>query len=158
MIRRMEEQELSSCLMIIRQSFATVTNEFGLTSENCPTNGAFMPSAHLEREYRKGKLMYVYDAGGKLVGFMQLAKKEDGVYELEKLAVLPEYRHRGYGAQLIHFAIQQVKAWGGCQMTIGIIEENNRLRDWYIRQGFSHIGTKVLPHLPFTVGLMVLSV
>ena len=43
-------------------------------------------------------------------------------------------------------------------MTIGIIEENNRLRDWYIRQGFSHIGTKVLPHLPFTVGLMVLSV
>lgn len=75
MIRRMEEQELSSCLMIIRQSFATVTKDFGLASENGPTNGASMPLAHLEREHRKGKLMEVYAAGDEWVGFMQQQKK-----------------------------------------------------------------------------------
>ena len=67
------------------------------------------------------------------------AEKEDGVYEWEKLAVLPEYRHGGYSVQLIYFATQQVKTWGGCQMTIGIIEENSRLRDYYIWQGASAI-------------------
>lgn len=89
-----------------------------------------------------------------VVGFAQLTDKKDGVYELEKLAVLPEYRHKGYGAQLLTFICDQAQTLGGNKITIGIIEENTRLKNWYLQNGFTHMGTRKFAHLPFTVGFM----
>ena len=43
MIRAVIKEELPVCLEVIHRSFQTVADEFGLTKENCPTNGAFMP-------------------------------------------------------------------------------------------------------------------
>jgi len=43
-------------------------------------------------------------------------------------------------------------------MTIGIIEENEKLKKWYSDLGFVHIGTKKFEHLPFTVGFMEIDV
>ena len=40
------------------------------------------------------------------------------------------------------------------EITIGIIEENTVLKNWYADHGFVHTGTKKFPHLPFTVGFM----
>lgn len=132
----------------------TVAEEFGLTKENCFTNGAFMPYSRLYNDYQKGCLMYAIYSNTEIVGFVQLLKKENGAYELEKLAVLPDYRHNGYGKQLIDFCKDKVKKLGGDKITIGIIEENKRLKNWYILNGFIHTGTKLFHYLPFTVGFM----
>lgn len=40
MIRRVTESELPLCLRVIHEAFGTVAEEFGLTPDNCPTNGA----------------------------------------------------------------------------------------------------------------------
>ncbi len=158
MIQQVEEKQLFDCLDVIHNSFLTVAEEFGLTKDNCPTNGAFMPLLRLQNNFRKGDLMYAVIIDTNIVGFVQLTEKENGVWELEKLAVLPDYRHNGYGKQLIDFARNKVKQIGGCKITIGIIEENNRLKKWYLSNGFIHTGTRLFHHLPFTVGFMEMSV
>ena len=153
-IKRITAQNLPACLDLIHRSFATVAGEFGLTVQNCPSNGAFIPPERLQNDYNKGHAMFGLYACGRLAGFMQLEKKDENVYILEKLAVLPENRHRGYGKELIEFAVWKVRKSGGSKISIGIIEENRRLKEWYKANGFTHTGTKVFPHLPFTVGFM----
>jgi ribosomal protein S18 acetylase RimI-like enzyme len=77
-----------------------------------------------------------------------------GVYEMNEVSVLPGYRHFGYGKELLDFSKAKVKELRGSKITIGIVEENVVLKDWYIANGFVHIGTKQFEHLPFTVGFM----
>ncbi len=85
-----------------------------------------------------------------------MREKDIGIFELEKLSVLPEHRHRGGGKFLLKHARGEVSRMGGDKITIGIIEENLRLKNWYISHGFIHTGTANFPHLPFTVGFMEL--
>jgi len=146
--------ELPECRDVIRQSFATVADEFGLTEQNAATNGAFIKLERLQSEFERGNMMYAYRVAGKIAGFCALKKVSDEFYELEKLAVLPKYRHNGCGKALIDYAKARVLALGGKKLTIGIIEENTVLKDWYAANGFIHMGTKTYDHLPFTVGYM----
>jgi ribosomal protein S18 acetylase RimI-like enzyme len=89
-----------------------------------------------------------------MVGFMQLEKKSIEKYILEKFTVLPEYRHYGYGKSLLDFACNKAKELGGKKILIGIIEDNKVLKQWYITNGFIHVGTRNFDSLPFTVGFM----
>ena len=148
------DDELALCVQTVCAAFATVAQTFGLTEENCPTNAAFMKIERLLYDKDKGNLMYVLKTDGRIAGFMQLENKGEGRFELKNIAVVPEYRHHGFGKMLLDFAAQKVKQLGGNKISIGIIEENTVLRRWYEQNGFMHLGTKVFEHLPFTVGFM----
>ena len=43
---------------------------------------------------------------------------------------------------------------GGRLMFYVVREENIKLKNWYVANGFIHTGTKQFNHLPFTVGFM----
>ena len=150
----MHDDDLDKCVQAIRSAFETVAKEFALTEANCPTNAAFMKSERLIYDKDNGNLMYVPKERGKVAGFMQLEKKEADRYELKNICVIPEYRHLGFGETLLDFAKDKVKELGGNKISIGIIEENNVLKQWYSNNGFIHLGTKKFDHLPFTVGFM----
>ncbi|HAN20235.1 MAG: hypothetical protein A2Y15_05115 [Clostridiales bacterium GWF2_36_10] len=47
---------------------------------------------------------------------------------------------------------------GGTKITIGIIEKNTRLKEWYLQNGFVHVGNHEYAHLPFVVGYMEMEV
>ena len=89
-----------------------------------------------------------------MIGYMSLSKESDDAFELHNLAVLPEYRHNGFGKLLLDHAKDVVKASGGNVIKIGIIEESTVLKNWYIANGFVHAGTKKFDHLPFTSGYL----
>ena len=156
-IRKVGFEELDACAGLIRESFGTIAEQFHLTRRNCPTNGAFIERAWLETEWRRGILMYALCRGEVPVGFVQLDRTSPGVCELKKLAVRPEYRHLGYGTLLLSFARRRAAELSAEKITIGIIEENVVLKEWYRANGFAHTGTKRFEHLPFTVGFMELS-
>jgi ribosomal protein S18 acetylase RimI-like enzyme len=158
LIREIRFDELDACAAVIRQSFATVAKEFGLTEQNCPSNGAFIKTERLAEMWLNGTKAYGLFAANELVGVMQLWEAASAEFELNKVAVLPSHRHAGYGAQLLEYARRIVREKGGSKITIGIIEDNKVLRDWYLKHGFLHTGTKVYPHLPFTVGFMEMEV
>ncbi len=154
MIRSIDEQELEECATVIRAGFLTVAKEFGITKENAPTNGAFIEKERLIEERAKGNRMYAAVQGDRLIGYMQLEKSTPEVYFLQKLVVLPEYRHMGIGKALLDYAKEKVAEWGGNKLSIGIIEENKVLKDWYLSYGFEPTTIRKFEHLPFTVGFM----
>lgn len=139
------------CVRVIRDSFITVANQFNITRQNAPTNPAYIELESLQTMKQKGVDMYGAYINKYLVGFVAIEKSDKDLYFMEKLAVLPEYRHNGYGSRLIDFVVETVKKAGGKKISIGIINENKVLKDWYIQNGFSVSGIKQFPHLPFDV-------
>lgn len=155
-IRQLKREELGEAARVVREAFATVAAEFGLTEENCPTNGAFLPEGRLEAQFDAGVRMAGAFDGDVMIGFAALDLSDAEKPELEKLSVLPQSRHQGAGKLLVGWAAEQARAAGAAALRIGIIEENVRLRAWYEGLGFVHTGTRVFAHLPFTVGFMEL--
>lgn len=158
MIRLIEEDELAECLSVIHSSFETVARQFNLTKENCPKHTSFMPIERLEQQFDEKRLMYAYVENEKIIGYFSLCKNEDGSYELLNVAVLPENRHSGIGKEMVLFASDKVRELGSNKIKIGIIEENEKLKEWYSRIGFEHTGTRKFDHLPFTVGFMEMKI
>ena len=89
---------------------------------------------------------------GRTVGSVSLrAGASPGVVDVERLAVVPPFRHRGYGAMLLAHSYAIAAATGATAVQVGIIEANTVLKRWYERQGFTVSATRVFEHLPFTV-------
>jgi len=139
---------------VIRQSFRTVADDFGWTPENAPTFTAYITNDRLRAKVSRNYYPYGLYADEELCGFVSLTRVGDDEYELNNLSVVPEHRHRGYGRQLLDYCKDRVREFGGHKITIGIVEENTVLRDWYAANGFAHKGVKKFPHQPFTAGYM----
>lgn len=153
-LREIGVSELESSAEVIRKSFAGVAKDFGLTIDNCPTNSAFLKKEQLVSDFQKGIRMFGLFDENTQVGFVAVEKKDEKTYYLEKLAVLPEYRKNGFGKILVEKAILIAKNSGGTILSIGLINENEILKKWYLGLGFQETCVKVFPHLPFTVCLM----
>ena len=153
-VRRLDPPDIPLCASIVRRSFATVAEEFGLTLENAATNGAFLEDSRLLGEYERGFVMFGLLDGDTQIGFTEIEANDGVTYYLEKLAVLPERRHLGGGKLLMDHAVDFIRTSAGEAISIGVIHENTQLVRWYEAYGFELTGTKVFPHLPFTVGFM----
>ena len=99
MIRKIKSEEIPICVEVIKKSFLTVADEYGFTEENAPRFTAFATTQdrlywHMDGEHRP---MYVFEEDGVLCGYYSLLLQGNGECELNNLAVLPEYRHKGIG-------------------------------------------------------------
>ena len=159
MIRQLEPSDLSAAAEVIRASFATVAKDLGLTEQNCPKYVGFVTSAErLQTQYSWGWRIYGLFEDEQIIGYASVSKEDNGAYEIHNLAVLPGFRHNGYGKQLLGYCVTKIKELGGNKVTISIVEENTVLKNWYTAYGFVHTGTKKYEHLPFTSGYMELDV
>lgn len=147
------KNELSCFVDIIRESFATEAKKFGLNEMNAPTNGAFINEVALFEIFKVAATFGVY-LGAVPIGFFALEHAKPGTYYLEKLCILPNYRQNGYGKSILNYCEQYVLKNRGFRISIGIINENKILKEWYIKHGYCEIETKQFKHLPFTVCLM----
>ena len=86
-----DKEQLNICLDIIRNSFATVAEEFSLTESNCPSHTAFITMDKLEMQYDDDRPMFLFYQDAIPVGYFSLAKCSDEEWELNNLAVLPKY-------------------------------------------------------------------
>ncbi|OLN32621.1 GNAT family N-acetyltransferase [Desulfosporosinus metallidurans] len=147
------EVSLSDSLNVIKDSFITVARELNLTEENCPSNPAFANLVNLQKMKDKGIGMFGLYKERNQIGFVAIEKAYD-VFYIERLSVLPGYRHKGYGKHLMDFVFDYVKAQGAEKVSIGIVDENLVLKNWYKLYGFIETGLKKYEHLPFTVCYM----
>lgn len=158
MIIKQINQNVEVALDVIREAYITVANEYGITRENGASNPAFIELKHLLEMDHKGIEMYGAFVEDTCVGFVGIENANNGLYYLEKLAVLPSERHKGYGKKLMDFVFDRVKELGGNKISIGIINENTVLKEWYIDYGFVETDIRNYAHLPFTVCLLVKAV
>lgn len=159
LIREISDRDIiGNSKTVIRKSFATVAREFNLTRENCPTHPSFITIRQLNELKKKGLIFFGSFIGSHQIGFVAVEKADAALYYMEKLAVLPEYRHHGCGQKLVEFAIDYVKKCGGIKISIGIIDEQAVLKDWYKKLGFREVSTRKFDHLPFTVGYLEIDI
>jgi GNAT superfamily N-acetyltransferase len=154
-VREITKEEIAESAEIIRQSFKTIADEYGITEENTPTHGTFLKDEKLLDDFRGGVKMFgLFEWEEKQVGFVAVDKRDSGHYYLEKLAVLPDYRHRRGGKELLKHAEEFVKSVGGNTISVGIIYENKTLLTWCENYGYVKVETKNFPNFPFTICLM----
>jgi diamine N-acetyltransferase len=149
-------EDLEVFAAILRRSFGTVADEFGLTEENCPTNPAFIRKESLDKQSRKKITFYLLYVSGQAVGSIAIEQspEKDTVYFIERIAVIPELRHMGYGKMLMEFAFDCIRQWGGSEISIAIMDENIRLKKWYKCLGFEETIIREFSQLPFKVCFM----
>jgi diamine N-acetyltransferase len=147
---------ITELVEVLNRSHGTVAEEFGFTKETNPTNNAFIDATTLKNQMKKGIDIFGCLSGDQLIGCIAIEKSvtEPNTYYLEKVSVIPEYRHGGYGTILMNFALSTIKEAGGQTVSIALIDSNSRLKHWYELQGFMETGIRDFSHLPFRVCFM----
>jgi len=148
------EAHLAEYAEVIRRSFATVANDFGYTRENCPTHRSFVTDEQLRSKIAEKIYPFGCVIDEKIIGLVSFTDQGGGIFEINNMAILPEYRHMKYGTKLIEFCKAKVVELGGDTIVISIIDESTVLKKWYAANGFIQTGTQKYDGLLFTVGYM----
>jgi diamine N-acetyltransferase len=160
-IRKSElEKDLDAIHKIIQLSNITVADDFKLTKENAPTSPAYIELDKVKESFDIGVDYYIGIYNENKVGCVAIESDKNNPenFFIERLAVLPEFRYKKIGKRLLDNSISEIKKRNGKSAGIAIINENERLKNWYINYGFSEDRIKKFDHLPFTVCFMSLTI
>jgi N-acetylglutamate synthase-like GNAT family acetyltransferase len=153
-IRDANEADIDTLVALLRSSFSDVAERFELTIENCPKNPAFCTKERIESDFDRGLRYYILENDGQSCGCIAIEKATPDVCYLERLAVLPQHRRKGYGEKLVKHIFEQAEKNGAKKVEIGIISADTKLKNWYGKFGFVQKGTKKFDHLPFIVAFL----
>ena len=153
-IRDANEADIDTLVTLLRSSFRDVAERFELTIENCPKNLAFCTKEQIKSDFDRGLIYYILEKDGRPCGCVAIEKASPDVCYLQRLAVLPEHRRKGYGKTLVNHIFDRAGKNGAQKIEIGIISEDTKLKNWYKQFGFVQKGTKKFDHLPFIVAFM----
>jgi N-acetylglutamate synthase-like GNAT family acetyltransferase len=155
-IRKATTADVPRLVEIIQTAFQDVALRFGLTVENCPKHPSNCQEAWITSALEKGVRYFILDSEGVSCGCVALEQADPETCYLERLAVLPPQRRRGYGRALVLHALAEAKELGVYRVDIGIIAAHTELRDCYRKIGFVDQRTAGFSHLPFQVLFMSL--
>jgi diamine N-acetyltransferase len=150
--------ELREAAQVIRDSFRTVADDLGLTPEHWPSYVAFIDDAELPRLAEEGLSFYAEFEGDRQIGVFGAKLREDGKFWVEKVAVLPECRHRRVGRRLMEFACALARDAGAKVVRLATVDDNQVLKQWYVGMGFLQVELRHFEHVPYPVCLMEKSV
>ena len=156
MIREANIEDSEILAEIISESFKDVAQRFLLTPENCPKHPSNYTASWVESDFERGVRYFILYQDNTPVGCAGLEIPGQDVCYLERLSVLPEMRGNHFGVDLFRHTINCAESNGISKVSIGIIDEQADLKEWYRNLGFIVTGTKSFPHLPFTVCFMEL--
>lgn len=143
----------AACLAIIRRAFGTVADELGFAPETHGVFPAYLTPERFARARAADAQLLVAELDGELVGccFVGPARHIPDEWELSRLAVVPEARHRGVGVLLVRAAVARAADAGAPRLGLSIVAANRRLAAWYESLGFRRTGTSHPDFLPFDV-------
>ena len=154
-IRACTRQDVDPLVETIRGSFRDVAERFGLNEENCPRHPSNCRADWVEKDMARGVTYYVLEYEGRVAGNVALEWVRPGLCNLERLAVLPDWRRRGFGKALVEHMIAEAGKLGCSTVRIGVIADQAELKEWYRGFGFVETETRDFAHLPFRVTFMI---
>ena len=86
-----------------------------------------------------------------MCGCAALEHSTPDVATLQRLAILPRFRRCGFGRALVSHVLNVARVAKAQELRIAVIAKHTDLVAWYERQGFSIVGEREFPHLPFVV-------
>ena len=121
---------------LLKESFIGIADKMGFTKANCPNHVAFITEERvIEQLGKENAFCFGIQENGIWIGFVAVAPYRDG-YEITRLAVAPEHRHKGYGRALMDAACNKARELGLVSIGLGTLYENRILVKWYESQGF----------------------
>ena len=153
-IRSAKEYDAKLLSNIIRASHKDVAQKFNLTAENCPKHPSNCSADWIKKDFDRKVKYYIFEYSGIPKGCIAIEHANADVCYMERLSVLSEYRHHGFGEKLVNHIINEAKALGAKEISIGTIAEFTQLNNWYQKLGFIKGETKEFEHLPFNVLFM----
>lgn len=153
-IRDAKKADKEALVTLIQNSFRDVAEKFALTVESCPKFPAFNAKERVEGDFEKGLKYYILEEDDRACGCVALEKASPDLCYLGRLAVLPEFRNKGFGQALVIHLFEQAQKLGIKWVEIGIISKHMKLKNWYKKFGFVQKGTEKFDHLPFNVAFM----
>lgn len=95
--------------------------------------------SEFERDFAAIEQFHVIEADGNFAGFVQACFAYP-YYEVNEIHLLPKYRSRGIGSEILRY-IQENCIAQGSKIRIGCFKENCRAKALYQRLGFVQTGT-----------------
>lgn len=139
---------------IVSASNIDVAEEFGLNINNNPKHPSFYNKDWVLSDFERNEKYFIYIKNGIDVGCVAFENPRSEVAYLNRLSVLPQYRHQKVGEELVKYILQYAKDRNIQKISIGIIAEHVKLKNWYLKLGFIAGSTKMFSHLPFSVQYM----
>jgi len=153
-IRSCTPEDASVLAETIRTSFKDVAERFRLTRENAPRHPSNGTEVWIQKDMERGVTYFILENEASVAGCVALEVASPEVCYLERLAVLPQQRRRGFGEALVAHVLSKGRLLGAHRVDIGIIAEHTELKNWYKRLGFVEGESKEFSHLPFRVTFM----
>ena len=150
-VKAARSADVSDLSHLIRNAYRDVADRFGLTPANCPKHPSNCTNDWIEKDFARGVRYFIMKNGSTAVGCVALERAEGDLCYLERLAVLPPQRNKGYGQQLVRHVLGTAREQGAKTVSIGIIAKQTELKQWYQNIGFIEGETKEFNHLPFQV-------
>ena len=94
---------------IIRRSFRDIAERFGLTQENAPRHPSNCTVDWIRKDMERGVIYFALENRNHVVGCVALERANTEVCYLERLAVLPDHRRRGFGKALVEHVLSEGK-------------------------------------------------
>lgn len=114
-LRKASEEDLPLLVEIIREAFAPVAEELGLTQEGAPRYPAFQTVETLRRYMREREvrmfLLLVHGSAVGCGGWRGDSECQAGA-RLVRIAVRPAYQRRGYGGTIVRKLEEEVRKHG----------------------------------------------
>lgn len=153
-IQKAVHKDIHTLSNIIHLSYQDVAQTFKLTKDNCPKHPSHCTDKWIEHDLNRGVVYHILYSNGIAAGCAALEMADPDLSYLERLAVLPQFRHNGFGIKLVEYIMTTAQQMGTKTLSIGIIEEQEILRRWYESIGFERVEIKEFDHLPFNVAIM----
>lgn len=154
MIRYIKEArptDVSDLSNLIRKAYRDVADRFQLTPANCPKHPSNCTDDWIEKDLERGVRYFIMMRANAPVGCVAIERPEGDLCYLERLAVLPQERNKGFGRQLVEHVFRTAREEKAKKISIGIIAKQADLKQWYQNIGFIEGETKEFNHLPFQV-------
>ncbi len=139
---------------IVSEANKDVARKFNITIANTPKHPSFYTTEWVLSDFQRGEQYFVYQEEEVTKGCVAFEHPDPETAYLNRLSVLPAYRHNGIGARLVKFICDYSESKNIRVVSIGIIAEHVILKDWYVKLGFVEGGLKKFDHLPFDVLFM----
>ena len=151
--------EKNQLLHVLHRSFKAAAEEYSFSRESNPRHGSFITLEDLDQLISRGLEMHGCFDHAELIGCVGIRQGDEaGLFHIEKLAVLPERRYKGFGRAIMKYAAGSITQRGGRAISIGIIDKNEKLKNWYKNLGFAETERVEPRSLPFVVCLMKLEI
>ena len=139
---------------IVSESNKDVAEQFNLNKENNPKHPSFYTKHLVLSDFSRGQEYFIYRKGDSSMGCVRFEHPRPDTAYLNRLSVLPKYRHIGIGTMLVRHVFEYSKSKNIEKISIGIIATHEILKTWYLSFGFIEGDTKTFEHLPFDVTYM----